>query len=80
MQRKQISTLLNEVSKEILGSDVIFAEDLSDVVDVGQTFLNVVADNKAFDSVLGALINKTGKTVTVDRSYTQSTPNITRDA
>lgn len=80
MQRKQISTLLNEVSKEILGSDVIFAEDLSDVVDVGQTFLNVVADNKAFDSVLGAIINKTGKTVTVDRSYTQSTPNITRDA
>lgn len=80
MIRKQIATILNEVSKEVLGSDVIFADDLSDVVDVGQTFLNVVSDNKAFDSVIGAIINKVGKTIIVDRAYTQSTPDIIRDS
>lgn len=80
MIRKQIATILNEVAKEVLGSDIIFAEDLSNVVDVGKTFLNVVAENKAYDSVFNALIDKTGKTIIVDRSYSQSTPDLVRDA
>ena len=80
MERKQIATILNAIAKEELASDVIFAEDLSDIVDKGTTFMNIVADNKAFDSVLHSIINKVGKTVIVDRTYTQPTPNIVRDA
>lgn len=80
MIRKQIATILNEISDEVLGSDVIFAEDLSDIVDKGQTFMGVVSDNKAYDSVIGAIINKVGKTIIVDREYNQSTPDLVRDS
>ena len=80
MKRKQIATLLNEVAKEELGQEIVFAEDLSDIVDKGKTFINVVADNKAFDSVLHAIINKVGKTIIVDREYNVTSPDILRDA
>lgn len=80
MIRKQIATFLTEIAKEELGQEIIFAEDLSDIVDSGTTFLNVVAENKAFDSTLRAIINKVGKTIIVDRTYNVTTPNIVRDA
>lgn len=80
MNRKQIATILNAVAKEELGQEIIFAEDLSDIVDKGKTFINIVADNKAFDSVLHAIINKVGKTIIVDREYNVTSPDILRDA
>lgn len=80
MIRKQIATILNAITEEVLGEDLIFAEDLSDIVDKGQTFMNVVSDNKAFDSVIGAIINKVGKTIIVNREYSGGAPTLIRDA
>ena len=80
MERKQIATILNEIAGEVLGTDIIFSEDLSDIVDKGKTFMNVVSDNAAFDSVIQSIINKVGKTIIVNRAYAQPTPNLIRDA
>ncbi len=80
MNRKQIANILNEVAKEELGTEIIFAEDLSDVVDIGKQFMDIVSNNKAYDSVIGAIINKIGKTIIVDRTYSVSSPDILRDA
>ncbi len=36
MKVNQISTMLNDVYGEVLGTDVIFKEDLSNIVSAGQ--------------------------------------------
>lgn len=80
MKVTQIATLLNGIAGEVAGSDAIFAEDLSNVVDGGKTFLNLFSDSNGLDNAIKAIVDKVGKVVIVDRTYTGGSPSIIRDA
>lgn len=84
MKVNQIAETLNKVTKEVTGLDVIFAEDLSDIVDSGKQVLNFF-DNQGnltenYDNYMGKLIDQIGKIVFVDRTYTSTAPNILKDS
>lgn len=84
MKVNQIAETLNKVTKEVTGLDVLFAEDLSDIVDSGKQVLNFF-DNQGnltenYDNYMGKLIDQIGKIVFVDRTYTSTAPNILKDS
>ena len=76
MNVKQLTTIVNNATKEALGEEAILNEDLSNVVDIGQTVFN----NNAFDNYVKSLINHIGKVVFVDRAYTGRAPSVLMDA
>lgn len=80
MKAQQIATLLNGIAGEVAGDDAIFAEDLSNVVDAGKTFLNLFSNSNGLDNAIKAIVDKVGKTIIVDRNYTGGSPSIIRDS
>lgn len=76
MNVKQIANICNNMYSEITGEEAILSEDLSNIVDVGGTFLNKVGN----DNFVKTLTDKVGRSVYVDRTYTRSAPNISREA
>lgn len=89
MEVKQISTILNDVFKEVTGQLVpqssgddelppvaIIQEDLSDIVTVGTTVLNSAWK----DNYVKSLIDRIGREVFVDRTYEGYAPNVLRDS
>lgn len=76
MEVKQIATLMNSVTGEILGEQATpIAEDLSNVVDVGKQIL----DATDIDNYVKSLIDHIGRVVFVDRKYSGSVPSVLRD-
>ena len=80
MQVKQISKILNNVFGEVIGDTAIVAEDLSNIVSVGNviTGSDTFADN--FENYAGKIIDKVGKTVFADRAYRAKDLGIWRDS
>lgn len=76
MKVKQLHTLINSVSKEILGETGIVEEDLSNVVDVGNQIVN--SDN--VDNYVKNLVNHIGKVVFSDRLYAGGVPSVLMDS
>lgn len=89
MEVKQISSILNDVFKEVTGQLVpqysgddelppvaIIQEDLSDIVSVG----SLVLDGSWKDNYVKALIDRIGREVFVDRPYEGYAPNVLRDS
>lgn len=75
MKMNQIATFLNGVIPEILGTEALVSEDLTNIVDIG----NTIFDNGAFDAYVKTLINHIGKVVFVDRPYSGSAPSVLMD-
>jgi hypothetical protein len=75
MEFKQVYTIVNEVSKEVIGTDVIVEEDLSNIVDVGNTIQNA----QTLDKYVKSLIDHIGKVVFVNRKYSGSAPSVLMD-
>lgn len=75
MKVEQIHTLMNSVTNEILGKEIV-AEDLSNVVDVGKELFNATE----VDNYVKTLVNKIGKTVFVSRPYNGNVPSIFMDS
>ena len=75
MTMEQVYTLLNNVTKEILGETAIVAEDLSNVVDIGQAF----EDAAGLDNYVRSLVDHIGKVVFVDRIYNGRAPSVLMD-
>lgn len=75
MEVKQIYEIMNSVTKEMLGEDVIVAEDLSNIVELGQQFESVVG----LDNYVRKLPDHVGKVVFVDRKYEGRAPQILMD-
>ena len=65
MKMTQVYSILNDVTKEILGATDLVQEDLSNVVDVGEK----IFDATSYDHYVTALVNRIGKTIFVDRAY-----------
>ena len=85
MKVTQIASILNNVTKEVVGQEDVFAEDLSNIVDGGKTVLNffnsdtgVLSEN--YDNYMKNLIDQIGKVIFVDRTYTSQAPNILKDS
>ena len=76
MEVKQINTLLNSVTYEILGTLGILKEDLSNVVDVG----NTIFSSDKVDNYVKSLVNHIGRVVFVDRAYSGSVPSVLMDS
>lgn len=79
MKVNQISTLLNGVFGEILGDTALIAEDLSNLVSSGQIITSSTTYGDNFDNYAGAIIDKVGKTIFVDRVYRAKDLGIWRD-
>lgn len=76
MTVKQIATILQNITDEVIGESVVVQEDLSNIVDVGKQIL----DNTSVDNYVKALVNRIGRTEFVDRVLASTAPAITRDS
>ena len=76
MEVKQIHTLINSVSKEVLGKSDIVSEDLTGIVDLG----NEVFNQSAVDNYVKSLVNHIGKVVFVNHPYAGKIPSVLMDA
>lgn len=76
MQVKQIYTLMNAVTGEILGKTGIVNEDLTNVVDLG----NEIFNNASVDAYVKSLVNHIGRVIFVNRAYSGSAPSVVMDA
>ena len=75
MQVKQIYTLMNTVTGEILGKTDLVQEDLSNIVDVGTELF----DATSVDNYVKSLVNHIGKVIFVDRKYSGNVPSMLMD-
>lgn len=76
MEVKQIYTLINSVSSEVLGQTDIISEDLTGVVDLGDAVFN----QNAIDRYVKSLVNHIGKVVFVNRPYRGKLPKVLMDS
>lgn len=75
MEVKQIYSLMNSVTAEILGKSDVIAEDLSNLVDVGTEVFNA---NKV-DNYVKSLVDHIGKVIFVNRPYSGKIPSVMMD-
>lgn len=73
---KQIATLLNDVSGEVLGRSEIIQEDLTGVVDLGTEIFNA----NAVDRYVKSLVNHIGRMIFVNRTYSVAVPSVVMDS
>lgn len=76
MDVKQIYTLINSVSDEVLGKTDIVTKDLSGLVDLGKEVFN----QNAVDNYVKSLVNHIGKVIFVNRPYAGKVPSVLMDA
>lgn len=76
MEVKQIYTLINSVSSEVLGKTGIVQEDLTGIVDLGKEVFN----QSAVDNYVKSLVNHIGKVIFVNRPYAGKVPSVLMDA
>lgn len=71
----QVYDFVNTATQEALGTEVVVAEDLSNIVTVGEAVFNA----NAMDKYVKALVNRIGKTIFVNRVYQGSAPSVMMD-
>ena len=75
MEVKQIYQIMNAITNEMLGDSIVVAEDLSNIVELGQQFESVVG----LDNYVRKLPDHVGRVVFVDRKYEGRAPQILMD-
>lgn len=75
MEVKQIASIMNDVTTEVLGESAIQTEDLSNIVDIGTAVFNA----NAVDNYVRSLVDHVGKVVFVDRAYRGGAPSVLMD-
>lgn len=76
MKVEQVYQLVNTTVEEVLGTESIVQEDLSNVVDIGR---EIISTNN-LDNYVKKLVNHIGKVIFVDRVYSGSVPSVLRDS
>ena len=76
MEIKQVADFVNSAASETIGNENLLTEDLSNVVDVGDSVFNA----NAFDAFVKSLVNHIGKVIFVNRPYRGSAPSVLMDA
>lgn len=72
MKVEQIAEYVNAATRGIIGEDEVLAEDLSNIVDIGQAVLS----SGQVDNYVRSIANKVGVTLFADRVYQGSAPSI----
>lgn len=80
MKVNQISSMLNDTFKEVLGDEGLFAEDLSNIVDVGKAIISSDTFADQFENYAGKIVDKVGRTIFWDRVYNAQDLGIWRDS
>ena len=82
MKVEQIASILNTLNQTMVGTEDVFADDLSNIVDGGRIVLDYTSDANGanFDKYIKGLIDQVGKVIFVDRAYTSHAPNILKDS
>lgn len=81
MNVTQLKTLLNDfVIPEVLGTEDIKLENLTDVVTVGQDITDALTANGHMDNFVKKLIDRIGREINWDRPYISAAPNILKDS
>lgn len=75
MQVTQVYDLVNQTTQEVLGSETLVNEDLSNLVDIGEFVINA----KAIENFTRTLVDHIGKVIFVNRKYSGSAPNVLMD-
>lgn len=75
MEFKQVYSLMNGITTEVLGDSVIVQEDLTNVVDIGTAVVNAAA----MDKYVKSLVDHIGKVIFVNRAYSGSAPSVLMD-
>lgn len=76
MKVTQIYSLVNSAVTEILGTESVLKEDLTNVVDIGKEIFS--ADS--VDNYVKKLVNHIGKVIFVDRVYSGGVPSVLMDS
>ena len=82
MKVNQIAGILNDLNKEMIGTEDVFSDDLSNIVDGGKTVLDFTSDAQGanFDNYIKSLIDRVGRVIFVDRAYTSQAPDLLKDS
>lgn len=75
MEIRQVYQFVNDATSEVIGDSAIVAEDLSNVVDIGNAIFNA----SAFDAYVKSLVNHIGRVIFVNRPYRGSAPSVLMD-
>lgn len=75
MKVKDVSSLMNAVTKETIGKENIFKEDLSNVIDGGKELFSLTD----VDNFVKTLIDHIGKVIFVNRPYKGRIPSVLMD-
>ena len=78
MKVEQIYQIVNTISQEVLGDSAVVNEDLSNIVEIGDSIANL--GSAAFENYTRTLIDHIGKVVFVNRPYAGSAPSVLMDA
>lgn len=78
MNVNQAYQIANSIFAEALGDSAVLKEDLSNLVDIGRAYAQVVG-NTWLDNYAKGVINKIGRTIFVDRVYRGRTPSLLRE-
>lgn len=78
MRVEQIYEIVNTITNEALGSDVVVQDDLSNIVDVGNALANLTPS--AYENYVRSLVDHIGRVVFVNRPYAGSAPSVLMDA
>lgn len=76
MKIEQLKDLVNGATSEVTGSSELLEEDLSNVVQVGQTLQNFDDWQNKF---VNALVDRIGRTIFVNRPYSGAAPSVLMD-
>lgn len=76
MKIEQVAQFVNDAQKEVLGESAITTEDLSNIVNVGETIANM----NLYDKFVGALVNRIAKSIFSIRAYSGRAPQVLMDS
>lgn len=78
MEVKQIATIVNTITEEMMGESAILSENLENVVEVGTAIENL--GSAAYENYVRSLVDHIGRVVFVNRPYSGSAPSVLRDS
>lgn len=78
MEVSQIYEIVNAITTEALGEGSVVNEDLSNVVEIGESISNL--GSAAFENYTRSLIDHIGRVVFVNRPYSGSAPSVLMDS
>lgn len=76
MEVKQLSTIINTISKEVVGESALTTEDLSNIADIGKSIFNATST----DNYVKSLCDHIGKVIFTNRAYRGNVPSVLMDA